>query len=69
MRQASVVRPVTPARLGPALGVEPYELLAELIPRQLFLAPHDLMPDQVALEIAAEHRIELAILPSKDAAG
>jgi len=61
MQQVIVHRPVTVQHLAEALGMQPFQVIAELIKRAVFLAPDQEVEDAAAYIAAADVGVELII--------
>ena len=66
MREATIQRPVTVAKLAEVLVTKPYMVLAALIRRAIFPSPHDSIDDRVAMEVASLSGVDLKIIDDED---
>ena len=69
MREVTIQRPVTVARLAEVLVTKPYRVLAALIRRSIFPAPSDSIDDRVAVEVASLAGVDLKIIDDEDTGG
>jgi hypothetical protein len=56
-----LTRPVTTLRLTQLLGLKPYEMLVELMKRNMFANLQTIVPDAVAKEVARDYHRNLII--------
>jgi hypothetical protein len=66
MREATIQRPVTIAKLAEVLVTKPYRILSVLIRRSVFPAPCDSIDDSVAMEVASLAGVDLKIIDDED---
>jgi len=66
MREATIQRPVTVAKLAEVLVTKPYRILSALIRRSVFPAPCDSIDDSVAMEVATQAGVDLKIIDDED---
>jgi hypothetical protein len=66
MREATIQRPVTVAKLAEVLVTKPYRILSALIRRSIFPAPCDSIDDSVAMEEASLAGVDLKIIDDED---
>jgi hypothetical protein len=66
MREATIQRPVTVAKLAEVLVTKPYRILSALIRRSVFPAPCDSIDDSVAMEVASLAGVDLKIIDDED---
>ena len=60
-RKVHVSRPVTPAAIGEALGIAPFEIIKSLILLEVFVAPTQLIEDEVAYEVGKRLGVTIVI--------
>jgi hypothetical protein len=62
MREVTIQRPISIPKLSTALGVEPYQILGQLISRAVFLSPTDTMDDSLARDVATSFGVQLRMI-------
>jgi len=66
MKEVTIHRPVTIAKLADAIFTKPYRITAVLIQRSMFPAPGDSLDDGLAIEVAASAGVDLKIVDDED---
>lgn len=66
MREATIRRPVTVAKLADAIVTKPYRILGVLIRRSVFPGPSDSIDEGLAMELAASAGVDLKIVDDED---